>query len=48
MRRRLMLGMLLEGQYARELQEMTVSAPMTTATVDDFLAALEKVVHDKG
>ncbi|SVA49531.1 uncharacterized protein METZ01_LOCUS102385 [marine metagenome] len=48
MRRRLMLGMLLEGQYARELQEMTVSSPMTTATIDDFLGALEKVVHDKG
>ena len=47
MRRRLMLGMFLEGHYARELQEMTTSAPMTNETVDDFLASLEKVLNDK-
>jgi len=47
MRRRLMLGMFLEGHYARELQEMTPSAPMTNETVDDFLASLEKVLNDK-
>ena len=47
MRRRLMLGMFLEGHYARELQEMTTSAAMTTETVDDFLASLEKVLNDK-
>ena len=47
MRRRLMLGMFMEGHYARELQEMTTSAAMTTETVDDFLASLEKVLNDK-
>ncbi|MCZ6866328.1 MAG: aspartate aminotransferase family protein [Chloroflexi bacterium] len=47
MRRRLMLGMMLEGHYARELQEITTSAPMTNDTVDDFLASLEKVLQDK-
>ncbi len=47
MRRRLMLGMFLEGHYARELQEMTTSAAMTNETVDDFLASLEKVLNDK-
>ena len=46
MRRRLMLGMFLEGHYARELQEMTTSAAMTNETVDDFLASLEKVLND--
>ena len=47
MRRRLMLAMTLEGHYARELQEMTVSAPMTDAIVDDFLSSLEKVLGEK-
>ena len=47
MRRRLMLGMFMEGHYARELQEMTTSAAMTNETVDDFLASLEKVLNDK-
>ena len=48
MRRRLMLAMFLEGHYAPwELQEMTVSAPMTNETIDDFLSSLEKVLHDK-
>ena len=47
MRNRLKLGMFLEGHYARELQELTVSAPMTNDTIDDFLASLEKVLNDK-
>ncbi len=47
MRHRLKLGMLLEGHYARELQELTISSPMTNETVDDFLASLEKVLQDK-
>jgi glutamate-1-semialdehyde 2,1-aminomutase len=47
MRRRLMLGMTLEGHYAREIQEITVSAPMTNKTVDSFVASMEKVLHDK-
>ena len=47
MRNRLKLGMFLEGHYARELQELTVSAPMTNDTIDDLLASLEKVLNDK-
>lgn len=47
MRRRLMLGMYLEGHYARELQELTVSAPMTETTVDGFLTSLETVLNDR-
>jgi len=46
MRRRLMLGMMLEGHYARELQEITTSAPMTNETVDSFLTSLERVLQD--
>jgi len=48
MRRRLMLAMMLEGHYAAwQLQEMTVSAPMTNKTIDHFLSSLEKVLNDK-
>jgi glutamate-1-semialdehyde 2,1-aminomutase len=47
MRRRLMLGMFIEGHYAREIQEITVSHPMTNDIIDNFLSSLEKVLHDK-
>lgn len=47
MRNRLKVAMLLEGHYARELSEMTTSAPMTNETVDSFLTSLEKVLGEK-
>ncbi|MBM3926270.1 MAG: aspartate aminotransferase family protein [SAR202 cluster bacterium] len=47
MRRRMMLAMTMEGHYCREMQEMTVSSPMTNAIIDDFIADFEKVVAAK-
>jgi len=47
MRRRLMLGMMLEGHFIRGFQGITTSLPMTSDTVDGFLSSLENVLHDK-